>query len=187
MKIAIVLVCAALLGWVGGDQWEDSMATTFNVEMHSRIKAFGTFTKSSDVGEGSLAIDEDFANLFAQDDADFDTDVYHKIVAADAFPSVSYNLEDGSVIDFYGNTIAMARIKRILIANTGTAAAQTMNVAGNLMADMGSGATFGGNGRHLYEDPRDGRLVTATTKDTLTLTGSVSGIPYVISIAGLAQ
>ena len=158
-----------------------------NLEIHTRHRAFGTVENSTAAGTVQLPVDEDFSALFATGHATNHADVHHKIVAADAFPSISFNLEDGSITDFRGQPIRLAKIKRLAVYNRGTTITGTIVVSGNLTSDMGAGAAFGPDGRFIWENPVDGALVTADTKDTLTLTASVSGLAYVVGIIGVGQ
>jgi hypothetical protein len=109
--------------------------------------------------------------------------------------TVSFNLQDASLTDELGNTIAWTKIKGLLVINRTTNGDSILEVSGDLAnaifgatADIQIGSSGSQNGLLLWGNPSAAGVgVVITTADVITLThkndGSIS-IDYTIVAIG---
>jgi hypothetical protein len=83
----------------------------------------------------------------------------------------------GSLVDQFGNTLSLAKVKELLIVNKSATATETLEISGNFVTgvlwadwvDDAAKITLGPGGVFHVRDPIDGYAVTNTSAERITL------------------
>ena len=88
--------------------------------------------------------------------------------------------------DAFGDTMALAKIKEIIIINNETGTGKNLTLSGNALVAFGAGGneTVGPKGVFHRSSPIDGFTITNTTQDQLTIDAGANTISYDLIIIG---
>lgn len=187
--IATGLLASAIAMMAIAQDWGEPIMAE-SLELHSIFKSFGTYENSSGVGDAPQVIDEEDSFLYLKDDADFDADRYFRKSDTLAGTSVTFNLEDGTMLDIYRSPLELASIKAIRIINLSTTTGNSLSISGDwFLAAFGvtPNLTIPEGAAFVFETPRLGLIVIATTQDQLTIDSGVNVVAYKLELIGLTQ
>jgi hypothetical protein len=165
------------------------MATTFTGTL--TVNLVGSYAKSSDLVSMPGVIGYAIASTYANGTGSNQANAFWSDTRTLAATNESFDLN--AITDDYGATLNFTAIKLILVKNKSTTTGQYLTLSGNFwdgdtsnLGPLGGTspvAYIGPSGMFLWESPINGATVTNTTKDTLTVTNTVS-FDYDILIAG---
>lgn len=161
-----------------------------SLSITTQVRTVGRYENSGGVGGAPQIIDNSWTWAFLKDDADTGADGYFRAEATLASTTVSWNLEDGTLLDIYSKPLALASVKELVIINRATTAGYSLAVSGDWFTTafgITTSFTLPVGAGFIIPSNLLGLTVTATTADVLTLDSGSNSVPYTVELIGVKQ
>lgn len=153
------------------------------------LRVTGSLVKSPDLTTGKETIDITSTTALTNGTGDNQANEFWSDQRTLAAASEDLNVQDGSLSNSFGDSLALTNCKELLILNNSTTASEILTVSGdgllNILGGTAPTIKVGPSGGFHWWSPRDGGAIVSTSADVITANSGSDTIVYKIILVGL--